>query len=530
MNRTKIFLFCCASIVIAQSGSSGAFGTVTIDGKVWNQIALRPVTPLWKFNIAWDLVFYFDQDGNIYDENWDFSSGKKIKNTLFDKIYYFSYGKTSDPFYFKAGALDNVSLGYGILVDDYSNTVQYPSVRNIGLDIRMNNKLGQMEGFINDFKQNIGLIGARFKLPKSIPLPVPVSFTLVVDRNQYLGLKDRDEDGRPDLVDHFPDQSKYWLDSDGDGLADNHNNEFDRDGDGFPDVYDLDAIHGFWDELGNAVGQDFSNATFYDSLPDAQATLLPEPLNVNASADIIGALAIDVGYPVVASENMNVSVYAQAAQLLGETRHPGNNSSMNLGLGLVPIGVSSKFGPASFNFEYRMIPDGQFEFSYWNRAYDIERASFVTTANGTEVLTKESKLGRFGDQKGLYAYLGIDLGSWVLAGASFQNLSGSMWSDENEDFIQSENKSFTASIKLIKNINRIQYAKMYYQQRNVPNPFDFQYTEGTILGYKTGIEISSGLILNYSFQRSFVDINGDGDVRDSDETINLTTIETSFSI
>ena len=58
-------LFMIASFSRAQEGRSmqGAFGTVTIDGKMWNQISLRPVVPLWKFALALDLVFYFDQDG-----------------------------------------------------------------------------------------------------------------------------------------------------------------------------------------------------------------------------------------------------------------------------------------------------------------------------------------------------------------------------------------------------------------------------------------------------------------------------------
>ena len=66
----------------------GAFGAVTIDGKLWNQIALRPVLPFGKLSIALDLVFYIDQDGNIHDDEWDFSTGEKVKNSLIDKIYY----------------------------------------------------------------------------------------------------------------------------------------------------------------------------------------------------------------------------------------------------------------------------------------------------------------------------------------------------------------------------------------------------------------------------------------------------------
>ena len=62
----------------------GAFGAVTIDGKIWNQIALRPIIPIGKISVALDIVFYIDQDGNIHDDEWDFSNGEKSKNSLID--------------------------------------------------------------------------------------------------------------------------------------------------------------------------------------------------------------------------------------------------------------------------------------------------------------------------------------------------------------------------------------------------------------------------------------------------------------
>ena len=66
----------------------GAFGAVTIDGKIWNQIALRPTLPFGPLTVALDLVIYVDQDGNIHSDEWDFSTGEKVKNTLIDKIYF----------------------------------------------------------------------------------------------------------------------------------------------------------------------------------------------------------------------------------------------------------------------------------------------------------------------------------------------------------------------------------------------------------------------------------------------------------
>ena len=114
----------------------GAFGAVTIDGKIWNQIALRPTLPFGKLSVAFDMVLYIDQDGNIHDDDWDFSSGEKVKNTIIDKIYYIRYGNRWDKNYFKIGALDNVTMGYGILLNRYTNTLLYPQVRKVGMEFK----------------------------------------------------------------------------------------------------------------------------------------------------------------------------------------------------------------------------------------------------------------------------------------------------------------------------------------------------------------------------------------------------------
>ena len=115
----------------------GAFGAVTIDGKIWNQVALRPIIPIGKVSVALDIVFYIDQNGNIHDDEWDFSDGKKSKNSIIDKIYYIRYGKKWDPFYFQVGALDNVTLGKGILVNRFTNTILDPQMRKLGLDFNI---------------------------------------------------------------------------------------------------------------------------------------------------------------------------------------------------------------------------------------------------------------------------------------------------------------------------------------------------------------------------------------------------------
>ena len=49
------------------------------------------------------------------------------------------------------------------------------------------------------------------------------------------------------------------------------------------------------------------------------------------------------------------------------------------------------------------------------------------------------------------------------------------------------------------------------------------------MGYNVGLNLGNGMVLTYVFRRSFNDLNGDGDVLDSNEMINMTSVETSFS-
>ncbi|SVB58113.1 uncharacterized protein METZ01_LOCUS210967, partial [marine metagenome] len=139
----KWLLLISISLVYAQNGNNitGAFGTVTMDGKIWNQLSFRPEIPLGNFALAMDLVFYFDENGTLHKEEWDFSDGNAIKNTLIDKIYYLRYGYPGDPLYGKIGALDHVVIGYGILVDGYSNAIEHPQVRKVGMNFEYSKEL-----------------------------------------------------------------------------------------------------------------------------------------------------------------------------------------------------------------------------------------------------------------------------------------------------------------------------------------------------------------------------------------------------
>ena len=162
---SMIILSCFMAGQTNERSVQGAFGEVTIDGKIWNQIAIRPVLPFGNLSVALDLVLYIDQDGNIHEDEWDFSSGEKVKNSLIDKIYYIKYGSRSSGNYFRIGALDNVTMGDGILLNGYTNALLYPQVRKVGLEFRTTQFGLTFHGFTNDFKENLGLSGIRVSGP-----------------------------------------------------------------------------------------------------------------------------------------------------------------------------------------------------------------------------------------------------------------------------------------------------------------------------------------------------------------------------
>jgi hypothetical protein len=112
-------------------GMGLGLGSVTIDGKIYNQIALRPEVKFGKLAVSLDVAFYMDENGNIRKNEWD-----EVSDYL-DKIYYIRWGQQGDPFFAKVGALDNVSMGYGILLNGYSNTTEYPQVRKVGVHTGM---------------------------------------------------------------------------------------------------------------------------------------------------------------------------------------------------------------------------------------------------------------------------------------------------------------------------------------------------------------------------------------------------------
>ena len=467
-------------------------GSATIDGEIYNQIALRPEFKLGNLGIGLDLVLYVDNEGNVRKDEWDEASD------FVDKFLYIRWGEKSDPFWFKVGSLEGVTLGYGGLLSGYSNMMEFPSIRRVGLNTGGNfGNFGTELFFSNvkDFTRGGTLMGLRgtFTVSENLPLKLGVSY--VTDMNQFSGLKDKDDDSYPDIFDDFPDSTNLWNDTDRDGIPDPHEG--------------LDSSR--WD-----IDADGDN--IYDALDDS-LSLKPMPFSIEENKSVANGFTLDVGYPVVQGESFNLVVYSELNRLSFPAVETEQFSRIERGgTGITIPGLrASMFGFINLSVEYR-IKNDYFLPQFFDQAYDLNRILPVYSDTGTVVFTKDMLV--FADSttaintKGYYGSLGFDLLNIASLSTSYANMIA-----DTTKF-----RSFSALLTVnAENIPKLSEAQIFYQRNNDENPFDFENpTINTVLGYRVGYEVAKGVSLVWNFRQFYRDM-GTGL-----EPVKQTTIETVF--
>ena len=488
---------------------TGSFGTVVIDGEIYNQVSMRPEFHYRNWGMGFDLYLYIDGDGQIYDETWKFDTFKNSYRTIIDKFRYIRYGYPGDELYFKAGMLSNITLGNGILVSNYSNTMEYPADKKIGLQLSKYFPLGIGIDIIqSDFRKTPGLIGLRINYP--IIANLNFGFSIVSDINQAATLDDSDGDEVPDFVDAFPDNENYQIDTDGDGVPDEDANgnpiDYDADGDGF------DWFNFLEDPSDTIVFEDG-----FELDPDGIITNQHEIITFSDLEESISGVALDLTYHI----NQNFKFYSEFATLLSQCSdciHP-DGSEWSPGYGMVPFGFRGHYGPFSFKMEYRKN-NRHFIYNFWDRAYELNRAivSDIDFNNDgiADIVTKSSQLYKYGSLQGLYLDLGASFLNLINLGVSYQDLTGEMWSDDNSRWeIDQNNRTFISSLGLnTAKVPKLKFFNGFYQRTNVRNPLDLlNPDDNTVYGYNLGLDISESMVLvykaRYSYQFDGIDSDGD---------------------
>ncbi len=476
-----------------------AVGSATINDTIYNQVALRPELSFGKLGIGLDLVMYIDNEGNVRKDEWDEPSD------FIDKLLYIRWGQKSDPFWLVWGSLDNVTLGYGGLLNGYSNMMEFPSVRKVGINTGFGFGNFGTEIFLSnmkDFSRGGTLMGLRGTYKISEALPITIGMNFVQDMNQFSGLKDKDGDNYPDMFDDFPDDETLWNDTDGDGIPDINGGNKTPDG-----GWDIDAD-------GN-------------NILDSQQTdlkLKSEPFKSNNNEAVAQGFAFDIGYPVVRSKAFNLEIYSELntlsfSQSKGDTTYFKRDKMNGSGI-TVPGMRASVFGFLNLSFEYR-IKKGYFVPQFFDGSYDLSRVTVQTTDSGILVRTKDQVIfsdpQSNKDTKGMYGSASANLFNFLTFNASYANMKADT----------TEFNSFNAMLNLnAENIPKLSVAQAYYQRNNDKNPFDFSNPSiNTVFGYKVGYEVSKGVSVIWDFRQYYRDSGIPGDKL---EPVKQTTIETAF--
>ncbi len=441
-------------------------GAVSMDGQIWQQFSLRPNFSIGKLGIGLDLSFYIDSEGNIREQDWDET------RDIIDKIYYLRWGKKGDPFYVRAGSLENVSLGYGILVKRYSNAMEYPDVRRVGLEFDIQSGDIQVEGFLANFREfdQPGLLGLRASYAFLGKLRLGATF--VQDGNLFSGLKDDDNDFVP--------------------------NEFDR----YPDNNDIEQ-QTRWNALSNQV----NDPTLVNGLVDypGQEWLQEDLDRYHTAKEEIRSFGLDLSYPIFSK----LDIYIQWAQF------------QDFGNGYAP-GV--RFRPSDWfemGFEYRDYQD-QFVGEFFDQSYDLERVFVSSTGN--DLLTKREKLRTAKAMYGVYADAKINIFNIVEFFAAYTSLKPK----DSEESDNSNSLYAQLSIKP-KVIPKLVDLAAYYQQNNVDSLFEMK-TASTFHGAYLGYKIGDDLNLRLHWRTTYVDQNGDGQISGDNEEVKTFSLETVFNV
>jgi hypothetical protein len=105
----------------------GGMGLSVIDDQTYFSINLRPEIAFGKIGIGLNINFLYDtKTGHIRSKDWD-SSYDYLR-----LIRYLRYGYKWDPVYMRVGTLDAARLGHGLILNYYTNELNYDE-RKIGL-------------------------------------------------------------------------------------------------------------------------------------------------------------------------------------------------------------------------------------------------------------------------------------------------------------------------------------------------------------------------------------------------------------
>lgn len=447
----------------------------TVNDEQWTMLNLGVDLPIWKFGIFFDLEVWIDDEGQFSNKGWEFDPWYE---SLFRKIRYIRFGREGDPFFFKFGGLSSVTMGYGFVVDRFTNMLNYPDEKLLGLQLELNDvspigiTFQGLVGDFYDFGDDGGVIATRlgFKFFKATETPfikdLLIAGTYAVDRNLYAPARSWDMPLDGPL-----------MDRDNDGTVDGTYME-----DAFTTIAGRPMTQ---QEIETAI-----DSGYYDTAVEHKDAWAKR---ANERFQILGA---DAGMPIIDKKHINLDLYAQAASRVDGER----------GWGIGAPGLLLTVGPFWAGLEYRHV-EGLFEPGFFNRYYLEERLQRMEDED--TILTKQQLLPNV-SLNGVFGRLGLNIADVIIVSGDYQLMLG-----ENDSKDQRYEAKGEIGAKVVERIPKLTKAEIYIQKTNVGEKtlYDkygnakkdkfFDPTPFMYWGYRIGFELTEGAALVWDTRHGY---------------------------
>lgn len=176
-------LFVYATVLAQAQGLSGGLnleiGAVSIGGVTYSKAVISPEVQIGKLKLGFYLPAVYSE--NLFDPStwyapggnnewdfgalyWDSDTWLALKDLAADialKVKYVEYGQPlEDVFFVKAGNLSGLTIGHGLIMRNYRNDGDFPSLRRLGLNLGMDFGAAGFEALANDLIEP-EILGAR---------------------------------------------------------------------------------------------------------------------------------------------------------------------------------------------------------------------------------------------------------------------------------------------------------------------------------------------------------------------------------
>ncbi len=179
-------------------------GSVTIDGRTYSKLTLNPHIQVGRLRAGLYLPIIYTN--NLFDPDdwhkpggnneWSFGTDQEkpvdmaldFLTDLSLKIRYIEWGQQRDPFFFKVGNLNNMTVGHGILMMNYANDADFPAVRRVGLNLGIDRGGFGIESVVNDVARPEIFGGRVFFRPIGENFPLAVGISGITDISPASGI------------------------------------------------------------------------------------------------------------------------------------------------------------------------------------------------------------------------------------------------------------------------------------------------------------------------------------------------------